>query len=190
MLENLNKYEIILVSGSPRRRNLLKALGLKFKTDAVDVDESIPVCMPVNEAALFLAEKKAKAYQIKHNQLVITADTIVCMSGEVLGKPAEQKEAQQMLRKLSGNVHDVITGVCIKSSEKQRVFSSTTEVHFKTLSEKEISHYIDVYKPYDKAGSYGIQEWIGYIGIDYIKGSFYNVMGLPVQRLYEELLKF
>ncbi|MCF8233269.1 MAG: Maf family nucleotide pyrophosphatase [Bacteroidales bacterium] len=189
MLKNLNKYEIILVSKSPRRRNLLKALGLKFSTDAVDLDESIPANMPTEKAALFLAEKKASTYQIKNNQLIITADTIVCLGDEVLGKPAGRKEAQQMLRKLSGNVHDVITGVCIKTSEKQFLFSSTTEVHFKELCEKEISHYIDVYKPYDKAGSYGIQEWIGYIGIDYIKGSFYNVMGLPVQKLYKELLK-
>lgn len=190
MFENLSKYHIVLVSKSPRRRNLLKALGLEFSTDAVDVDESIPDGIPPEKAALFLAEKKAEAYPADDNSLVITADTIVCLGKEVLGKPGGQAEAEQMLKKLSGNVHDVITGVCIKTAEKRILFSSTTEVHFKTLKEKEISHYIDVYKPYDKAGSYGIQEWIGYIGIDYIKGSFYNVMGLPVQRLYEELLKF
>jgi len=190
MLENLSKYHIILVSKSPRRRKLLKALGLEFNTDAVDVDESIPAYMPTEKAALFLAEKKTEAYPIQDNQLIITADTIVCLGDEVLGKPAGPKEAQQMLQKLSGNVHNVITGVCIKTAQTKTLFSSTTEVHFKTLNENEINHYIQIYRPYDKAGSYGIQEWIGYIGIDYIKGSFYNVMGLPVQRLYEELLQF
>ncbi|MDZ7741714.1 MAG: Maf family nucleotide pyrophosphatase [Bacteroidota bacterium] len=193
MLDNLNKYAIILASKSPRRRSLLKMLDIDFETTSVDVEESFDKDLGPAEAAVYLAEKKAKAYAAGHdpgNELLITADTLVCIRDKILGKPESFGDAMEILRSLSGHWHTVVSGVCLKTADAERSFFSSTQVHFKKLSDEEILYYIENYKPYDKAGAYGIQEWIGYIGIDSIRGSFYNVMGLPVQRLYEELKGF
>ncbi len=190
MLDNLKKYRIVLASKSPRRRSLLKMLDIDFETTSVDVVESFDKELGPAEAAVYLAQKKASAYAARHdlgNKLLITADTLVCIKEKILGKPEDYEEAMRTIRSLSGHWHTVVSGVCLKTSDTESSFYSSTEVHFKRLSDEEIRYYIEKYKPYDKAGAYGIQEWIGYIGIDRIRGSFYNVMGLPVQRLYEEL---
>jgi septum formation protein len=191
-LENLQKYEIILASQSPRRQQLLKDLGLDFKVQSMDVDESFPNNLQMEEIPVFLAELKASAFspQLKNNQLVITADTIVWLDGYVMNKPADYQDAWRMLSNLSGKKHQVVTGVCLLTSEKKVTFFVSTDVWFKELEDKEISYYLDHYRPYDKAGAYGIQEWIGYIGIHHIEGSFFNVMGLPIQTLYEHLKTF
>jgi len=191
-LEKLGKYRFILASKSPRRQQLLAELGLDFKIEVMDVDESFPEDMPVEEVPVFLAGKKADAFSgvLADNQIVITADTIVSQGNNVLNKPENASRAREMLQLLSGKKHDVITGVCLSSKSKRVVFSARTSVWFKELSEEEISFYIENYKPFDKAGAYGIQEWIGYIGIYRIDGSYFNVMGLPVQQLYSQLLKF
>lgn len=192
-LDNLKKYKIILASKSPRRKQLLKNLGIDFIVVSKDVKEVYPVNMSPAETALFLSELKAEAFpesEFDNDTLVIAADTIVSLNGKIMGKPTDYNNAKEILEKLSGREHEVITGVSLKSKDKFRSFSVKTKVHFKKLSEKEIDFYVDNYKPMDKAGAYGIQEWIGYIGIDKIEGSFYNVMGLPTQKLYEELLKF
>ncbi|MGE5394242.1 MAG: Maf-like protein [Candidatus Saccharibacteria bacterium] len=191
-LENLQKYEIILASQSPRRQQLLKDLGLEFKVQSMNVDESFPDNLPMEEIPVYLAELKAAAFlpQLKNNQLVITADTIVWLDGHVMNKPADYQDAWRMLSHLSGNKHQVVTGVCLLSSQKKVSFFVSTDVWFKELDEKEIRYYLDHYRPYDKAGAYGIQEWIGYIGIHHIEGSFFNVMGLPIQTLYEHLKSF
>lgn len=191
-LENLQKYEIILASQSPRRQQLLHDLGLEFSVQSMNVDESFPPHLGMNEVPVYLAELKARAFlpQLKTNQLVITADTIVWLNGHVLNKPADYQDAWRMLSDLSGQKHQVVTGVCLLSSEKKVSFFVSTDVWFKELEEKEIKYYLDHYRPYDKAGAYGIQEWIGYIGIHHIEGSFYNVMGLPIQTLYEHLKTF
>ena len=191
--DKLKKYKIILASKSPRRQYLLKELGLDFEIQTKEVEEIYPVNLKKEEIAKYLAELKAKAFNMDEftsDTVLITADTIVCLGDEILPKPKDEKEAVVMLKKLSGTKHEVITGVCLKSAEKTVAFTVCTEVSFKTLSEEEILYYIHNYKPFDKAGAYGIQEWIGYIGIDHIKGSFYNVMALPVQKLHEELLRF
>lgn len=189
---NIENFQLILASKSPRRQQLLGDLGLSFEVITLDVDESFPDNMPVNEVAAFLAEKKAAAFsaEITGNQLIITADTIVAQGGFVLNKPDNTDQAREMLRILSGKKHEVITGVCLLSKSKKVVFSAKTDVWFKELSEEEISYYIEHYKPFDKAGAYGIQEWIGYIGIYRIDGSYFNVMGLPVQQLYTQLANF
>ena len=191
-LENLGKYKIILASKSPRRQQLLSDLGLTFETMITDTDESFPDDIPVENVAAFLAEKKADAFtgKMKDNQLIITADTIVALGDEVLNKPGDAAHAHEMLRALSGKKHEVITGVCLLSKMKKVVFSATTSVWFKELAEEEINFYIENYKPFDKAGAYGIQEWIGYVGIYRIDGSYFNVMGLPVQQLYTHLATF
>lgn len=182
--------KLILSSNSPRRKELLAGLDIPFEVRVVDgIDESYPDTLPVEEIAAFIAQKKAKAYDVADDEVLITADTIVVLDNQVLGKPADSEEAQAMLRLLSGRTHRVITGVCLKGYDKQRVFSVTSEVSFKPLSEGEISYYVEHYRPFDKAGAYGIQEWIGYIGVTGLKGSYFNVMGLPVQRIYEELSK-
>jgi septum formation protein len=192
LIENLQKYEIILASKSPRRQQLLSDLGLKFKVQSMDIPEEFPKNLGMNEVPVYLAELKADAFRplLKENQLVITADTIVWLDGEVLNKPADYAEGFQMLSDLSGKKHQVITGVCLLSIEKKISFFSATDVWFKELNKEEIHFYLENYHPYDKAGAYGIQEWIGYIGINRIEGSFFNVMGLPVQSVYEHLLLF
>ncbi len=189
---NLGKYKIILASKSPRRQQLLSDLGLTFETMTTDTDESFPEDMPVADVAAFLAEKKAEAFlaKIDENQLVITADTIVALGDEVLNKPGDAAHAREMLKSLSGKKHEVITGVCLFSKTKKVVFSAQTSVWFKELNDEEINFYIENYKPFDKAGAYGIQEWIGYVGIYRIDGSYFNVMGLPVQQLYTHLATF
>ena len=193
MLDNLNNYEIILASGSPRRRELLEGLGLDFKVECLSgIDESYPADLTAEETALFIARKKADAYKshIKPGRLIITADTVVVCDNRVLGKPHGKDDAVRMLEALSGKTHNVITGVAITAIDKQSSFAVSTDVRFAQLSKEEISYYVDKYKPFDKAGAYGIQEWIGFVGVEYIAGSYYNVMGLPIQRLYQELKKF
>ena len=184
---------IILSSNSPRRQELLKGLDIDFTIRTIDgVDESYPENMPAEDVALFISKKKAEAYRttIQDDELVITADTVVCIHNKVLGKPQDEAQAKQMLRTLSGETHLVVTGVTLTTKEKQTAFSAKSSVTFSSLSEEEISYYVEKYKPMDKAGSYGIQEWIGYVGVEQINGSFFNVMGLPVHRLYKEIKSF
>jgi septum formation protein len=192
MLNNLNDYHIILGSKSPRRKHLLAELDLNFEVQIIDTDESFPADMSIDEVAEYLAQKKALPFEagLNNNKLVITADTIVALGNEILGKPADYNDAFEMLKKLSGKPHRVLTGVCISTKNKQHSFTAETTVYFKKLSDNEITYYLNQFEPYDKAGSYGIQEWIGYIAIERIEGSYFNVMGLPVQHLYEELQKF
>lgn len=193
MLNNLKNYDIILASGSPRRKELLAGLGLKFNVKVLNgIDESYPPTIPATEVAQFISKKKSAAYAqlITPENLIITADTVVVCDNNVLGKPKNKKEAKSMLNALSGKTHQVITGVTILSVNKSVSFSVNTDVRFAKLSESEISYYIEKYHPFDKAGAYGIQEWIGFIGVEFISGSYYNVMGLPVQRLYTELKKW
>lgn len=185
-------HNYILASKSPRRQELLKSLGIKFQVKTKEVDENYPENLSPDKIPGFLAEKKAKAFnsELNNNDLLITADTIVVLNGKVLEKPLDYNHAFRMLSALSGKMHEVITGVCLSSIEKSIVFSSLTNVQFKQLTNSEIDYYITTFKPFDKAGAYGIQEWIGSIGISHIEGSFYNVMGLPLQKLYEEIQKF
>ncbi len=192
MLNNLKDYQLILASQSPRRHQMLKELGLIFEIRTKEVDEIYPEGLLPDQIPVYLAELKAKAFaqDINSNELVITADTIVCVDDWILGKPKDRDDAVKMLNALSDRSHQVISGVCLMSKDKKISFSTTTNVHFKALSDEEIDYYIDNYKPFDKAGAYGIQEWIGFIGIDGIEGSYFNVVGLPVQRLYQELLNF
>ena len=190
---SINGKHIILASQSPRRQYLLKELGLDFDILEPNVDEVYPPGLRPEEIAVFLAELKAGAVNIsllQENTIVITADTIVYIGNEVLGKPVDYTDAIEMLEKLSGQRHDVITAVCLLSVTKKHTFHVRSSVTFKVLKRDEIEYYVRNFKPFDKAGSYGVQEWIGYIGIDRIEGSFFNVMGLPVKELYEELLKF
>jgi septum formation protein len=191
--EQIAKYQIILGSQSPRRQYLLKELGLKFDVKLKQmVQENYPEDLKEEEIPLYLAKKKADAFtdELNDNMIVITADTIVWKDGKVLQKPRDEKEAFEILRNLSGTVHQVYTGVCIRTVNQKSTFSSRTDVYFKELTDKEIWYYVDKYEPFDKAGSYGIQEWLGYIGVERIEGSFFNVMGLPVQKLYVELKNF
>ena len=185
-------FSIILASKSPRRQELLRDLGLKFTVQSMDIPEVFPEGLGMTEIPVYLAELKAEAFrpQLKDNQLIITADTIVWLDGKVLNKPANYADGFRMLRDLSGKKHQVLTGVCLLSTEKKVSFYASTDVWFKELSDEEINYYLENYRPYDKAGAYGIQEWIGYIGIYHIEGSFFNVMGLPVQDLYEQLNAF
>ena len=186
-------YRIILASNSPRRRELLAGLDIDFEVRVLPgIDESYPATLPVMETAEYIAAKKAAAYQrqMAVDELVITADTVVIVGDEVLGKPVDAADAAQMLRKLSGRSHQVVTGVCLTTLQQSAHFSVTTDVTFKQLTDEEIDYYIKKYQPFDKAGAYGIQEWIGYIGCTGLQGSYYNVMGLPVQRIYAELQQF
>ena len=190
MLDNLKKYKVILASNSPRRKELLAGLGVEYEVRTLpDVDESYPETLQGADIPLYIAREKADAYKalLQPDELMITADTVVWLDGRVLGKPTDREEALQMLRSLSGHTHEVFTGVCITTTRWQRRFAAQTEVRFSTLSEDEISYYVDNYRPYDKAGAYGVQEWIGFVGVEYISGSYFNIMGLPVQRLYQEL---
>ena len=186
----LKGKKLILGSQSPRRKELLASLDLDFKVITKNIDETYPNGLSNKEIAEYLANLKSTVFKPKSNEIIITADTIVCVGNEILGKPSTKIEAIQMLKKLSDRAHEVITGVSIKSMNNEYTFSDTTSVHFGKLTYDEIDYYIDTYKPYDKAGSYGIQEWIGQIGITKIEGSYFNVMGLPVHRVYAELLKF
>ncbi len=191
MEENRNKrYKIILASNSPRRRELLKGIDVDFEVRVISgIDESYPQTLPVAQVAGFISQKKAEAYlpTLAEDELLITADTVVIVGQEVLGKPADEQEAREMLRKLSGKTHQVTTGVCLATQQQRNAFSVTTDVTFKELSDEEIDYYVRNYRPFDKAGAYGIQEWIGYIGVTALKGSYFNVMGLPVQRIYNAL---
>ena len=193
MLSNLNDFEIILASGSPRRRELLGGLGIDFRVARLnDVDESYPNDLPANEVAEYLSKKKAEAYRqsLTDRQLIITADTVVITDGEILGKPTDVADATRMLKALSGAVHQVVTGVTVMTTAKTVSFSATTNVRFAPLSDEEIDYYISQYRPFDKAGAYGIQEWIGYIAVEGIEGSYFNVMGLPIQKLYTVLKSY
>ncbi|MBS6329171.1 MAG: Maf-like protein [Prevotella bivia] len=184
---------IVLASNSPRRRELLAGLGIEFEVRVLpDIDESYPADLPVMQIAEYIAHKKASAYLLtmKDNDLVITADTVVIIGNEVLGKPKDEEDAKRMLRLISGKTHQVVTGVCLTTTKQQRHFSVSTDVTFKNLPENEINYYITKYKPFDKAGAYGIQEWIGYVGVTSLNGSYFNVMGLPVQKLWEELKRY
>ncbi len=193
MFENLKRYRIILASNSPRRRELLAGLGIDFEVKVLPfINEDYPEALPAADIAGYIARKKADAYRrvMLSDNLIITADTVVIVDGEVMGKPVDASDAHRMLRKLSGKTHQVVTGVCLTTFEEQRHFSVTTDVTFKQLSDEEIAFYIDKYRPFDKAGAYGIQEWLGYVGVTGIRGSYFNVMGLPVQRIYTELTNF
>lgn len=191
--ERLNNYHLLLASQSPRRRELLAGCGLSFTlAPKFEVEELFPKDMPAEEVAEYLSQLKSEGYpyELAEEDILLTADTVVIAQGEILGKPHSFDEAARMLKLLSGGAHKVVTGVTLRSNRKLKKFSVATEVYFRELSHDEILYYIERYKPYDKAGSYGIQEWIGYIGIERIEGSFYNVMGLPVQRLYREIEQF
>lgn len=193
MLTNLEKYKIVLASNSPRRRELLSGLGLDFEVRIIpEIDESYPASLNADDVAVYIAEKKAKAYvsSMADNELIITADTIVWTFHEILGKPSTREEAVSMLHTLSDHAHEVVTGVCLITKDRSVSFSVSSAVSFAKLSVEEIQYYVDTYNPLDKAGAYGIQEWIGYVGVEAINGSFYNVMGLPIQRVYQELKKF
>ena len=189
---DLKGYNLVLASQSPRRRELLKGLDLEFTTCSVDADESFPAELKGADAVQYICKAKADAYRpfLEDKTIAITADTVVILDNKIIGKPKSHEEAFSMIRSLSGRVHEVITAVCIFSKEKCAEFYSSTEVHFSEITDEEIKYYIDKYKPFDKAGSYGVQEWIGYIGIEKIVGSYFNVMGLPVKRLYDELKTF
>ena len=192
MLDNLKKYKVILASNSPRRKEVLAGLGVEYEVRTLpDVDESYPETLRGADIPLYISREKADAYRdmMHPDELMITADTIVWLDGQVLGKPKNREEAMQMLRDMSGRTHEVFTGVCITTTEWQRSFAAATEVRFAKLNEEEIAYYVDKYHPMDKAGAYGVQEWIGFIGVENISGSYYNIMGLPVQRLYRELLE-
>ena len=190
MLDNIKKYRIILASASPRRKELMQGLDLDFEVRRLpDVDESFPAELQGGDIPLYISKKKADAYRpsMAADELVITADTIVWLDGVALGKPADVADARRMLRNMSGKTHQVFTGVAITTKEEQRSFVAQSDVTFAPLDDDEIEYYIAKYRPMDKAGSYGAQEWIGYIGMSNIVGSYFNVMGLPVQRLYNEL---
>ena len=188
-LSPLKKYDVILASNSPRRQALLKKLVPKFKIQVVPIEENYPKELAKEQIAKYLSELKSAAYQPTKNQLIITADTIVSIGNEVLGKPKDFNDALEMLMKLSGKTHLVTTAVSIKTTEKLITFSDTTEVTFYKLTSQEMEQYITNCQPFDKAGSYGIQEWMGYFGIKKMNGDYYNVMGLPLHKLYRALKK-
>lgn len=190
MLENLKRYQIVLASNSPRRKELMSGLGIAYVVKTLPyVDESYPASLHGEEIPLYISQEKAEAYlsSIQPDELIITADTIVWMDGKVYGKPKDAAQACAMLRELSGRTHQVITGVTLSTVAFRKSFAVTTHVTFSILGEDEINYYVEQYKPFDKAGAYGVQEWIGFIGVTRLEGSFYNVMGLPIQRLYKEL---
>lgn len=192
MLPLFSKYEVVLASKSPRRQELLKSIIPNFCVMVRETDEHYPSTLVGGEIPMYIAQVKAKEFEtdLLDNQLLITADTIVWIDGKVLGKPQSREEAIAMLQMLSGKKHTVFTGVCIKTTAKESTFNVATDVYFRNLDISEIEFYVDMYKPFDKAGAYGIQEWIGYVGVERIDGSYFNVMGLPTQRLYKELKQF
>ena len=186
----MDKYKYILASNSPRRKELLAGLGLDFEVRVIDgIDESYPETLPADQVTQCIDDKKAAAYKptLQKDELIITADTVVIVGDDILGKPHDAADAVRMLRAISGRTHQGTTGVSLLTATSQRSFSVTTDVTFKQLTDDEIRHYVSHYRPFDKAGAYGIQEWIGYIGVTGLNGSYYNVMGLPVQRIYTEL---
>ena len=189
----MKSYQLILASQSPRRKELLEGLGIPFCVRVIEgIDESFPEDLPIEDIPVYISKQKASVYAkcIAEDEVVLTADTVVVCQGQVLGKPKDEDDARRMLNLLSGRTHEVITGVTVKTREGEKSFSVVTEVQFKSLTPQEIDFYIRRFKPFDKAGAYGIQEWIGYIGVISIRGSYFNVMGLPVQRIYEELRTF
>ena len=190
-MHSIKNYKLILASASPRRQQLMKNAGFTFEVRLKNVEEKYPQELHLENVPEYLSKVKASAFreELKADEVLITADTVVCIHDRILGKPADRKQAISMLQELSGNCHLVVTGVSVTTRTEQLSFSSRTDVFFKHLSNEEIEFYVDTYKPFDKAGAYGIQEWIGYIGIERIEGSFYNVMGLPIQKLYETLRK-
>ena len=191
--EQLKPYRIILASHSPRRRQLLKDAGIVYElAEGYDVEEVYPASLPIERVPVYLSELKSSAYpnELKASDILITADTVVCLHGRIIGKPADREDAASILGRLSANRHTVVTGVTLRTAEMKHSFSVHSDVFFKKLTGEEIEYYIDTYKPFDKAGAYGIQEWIGYVGIERIEGSFYNVMGLPVQQLCLKLGDF
>lgn len=192
MLDNLKKYKVVLASASPRRRELMQGLDIPFEVRSLpDVDESFPQELQGGDIPLYISQIKANAYRpfMDDDELIITADTIVWLDGTALGKPIDEEDARRMLHNMSGKTHSVYTGVTITTKNEQRSFVACSDVLFASLSDEEVDYYINKYSPMDKAGAYGVQEWIGYIGIEKIEGSYFNVMGLPVQRLYGELKK-
>ena len=191
MLNNLEKYDVVLGSNSPRRRELLNDMGVKFRVETVKgIDETYPASLPIEEIPVYLARVKAEGHPLKDNELLITADTVVVLDEIVLGKPEGEADAHRMLRALSGRAHRVISGVCVTTVGRSDSFADTSIVQFADLTDDEIDYYIKHYRPLDKAGAYGIQEWIGNIGISGINGDFYNVMGLPTRKLYQLLKTF
>lgn len=191
--DKLKSYNVILASASPRRRELLRATGIEYRlASKFDCDEEYPATLAAEEVAPYLSRLKSHAYPtaLEYNDLLITADTTVVLDGTVLGKPHSEEDARQMIARLSGREHRVITGVTLRMANRERTFSSCSVVRFAELSDEQIDYYVDNFHPMDKAGAYGIQEWIGYVGIESIEGSFYNVMGLPVQRLCREIEAF
>ena len=191
-IDEINRYRIILASKSPRRRELLKELGLKFEIASIDCPENYPPHLKGREIALYLAREKAGAFieKVGDREIIITADTIVWCNGRVLNKPSDREDARRILREISDNTHEVITGVSLLTRGRQSTFYSSTNVTFRHLTDEEIDFYIDNFRPYDKAGAYGIQEWVGLAACSHMKGSYFNVMGLPVEQVYHELQKF
>jgi septum formation protein len=190
--EKLKNIRLVLASASPRRQFLLHELGVTFSVRIKDVEESFPAHLRREEIPIFLAEKKSAASldTLTPDELLITADTIVWLEGKVLNKPSDLVEASQMLRMISGKMHEVVTAVCLKTLNKSKTFYTVSEVYFKNLTDEEIGFYLEKYQPLDKAGAYGVQEWIGYIGVKSIKGSYFNIMGLPVHELHAEMMAF
>jgi septum formation protein len=191
-LKKLNSLDIILASKSPRRRHLLGELGIRFRViDDIDMEEIYPASLRAGEIPLYLAKAKASCCDscMGNDSILITADTIVWLNNQIIEKPVDSEDAVDMLRKLSGQMHEVFTGVCIRTLHAETSFCASSRVFFRKLEEEEIRYYVEKYKPLDKAGAYGVQEWIGYVGVERIEGSYFNVMGLPVQQLYHELIK-
>lgn len=192
MLDHLDKYTVVLASKSPRRQELLRGMGVKYVILTKETPEEYPE-MPFEKVPEYLSRQKSLAFsdeELPDNYLLITADTVVIAENEILGKPIDREDALRMLRLLSNKTHHVVTGVTVKSKDKVKTFTATSEVAFASLDQEEMEHYVDQYRPYDKAGAYGIQEWIGYVGITGLQGSFYNVMGLPTRKLYQTLKEF
>ena len=193
MLSNLNKYQVVLASKSPRRQELLRGMGVDFMVLTKEIVETYPADMPSEEVPIYLSKIKSLEFndrELPYDYLLITSDTVVICEGEILGKPKDKADAVRMLKLLSGKTHRVITAVVVRSAKKAEQFSVSSDVTFAQLDDEEIEYYIEHYKPYDKAGAYGIQEWIGYVGISGLEGSFYNVMGLPTRKLYQCLKTF